>query len=228
MISYPKTVTEVFDGADFHIKYCVSFFKKYLKGDVLEVGAGCGSFTRHYFNKKITSILMTELDKKNNAILSRKFKNNKKVSIEKKKIFKIKKKFDVVLYLHVLEHIKNDNLEIKEAIKKLKKNAYLIFLVPAHNKMYSNLDKLVGHYRRYELNFFKKKFNTVHQCDLKFLDSMGYILYFLNKIFFKKEAHPSKLKIFIWDKFFTPITVIVDFFSRYRFGKCILAVYKKY
>ena len=156
MISYPKTVTEVFDGADFHIKYCVSFFKKYLKGDVLEVGAGCGSFTRHYFNKKITSILMTELDKKNNAILSRKFKNNKKVSIEKKKIFKIKKKFDVVLYLHVLEHIKNDNLEIKEAIKKLKKNAYLIFLVPAHNKMYSNLDKLVGHYRRYELNFLKK------------------------------------------------------------------------
>ena len=91
MISYPKTVTEVFDGADFHIKYCVSFFKKYLKGDVLEVGAGCGSFTRHYFNKKITSILMTELDKKNNAILSRKFKNNKKVSIEKKKYLKSKK-----------------------------------------------------------------------------------------------------------------------------------------
>ena len=57
---------------------------------------------------------------------------------------------------------------------------------------------------------------------------MGYILYFLNKFFFKNETTPSKLKIFIWDKFFTPITIIIDFVLRYRFGKCILAVYKKF
>jgi len=228
MHKYPEPVTEVFDNANFHIKYCVSFFKKYLKGDILEVGAGCGSFTRHYFNKKINSILMTELDKKNNLALSKKFKHNKIIKIEKNTVSKINKKFDAILYLHVLEHIKDDNLEIKNAVKKLKKNGHLIFLVPAHSKIYSNLDKLVGHHRRYELNFFKKKFNFVNRYDLRFLDSMGYILYFLNKTFFKKEAYPSKLKIFIWDKFFTPITIFIDYILRYKFGKCILAVYKKY
>ncbi len=228
MIKYPEHITEIFDSADFHIKYCLSFFKKYLKGDVLEVGAGCGSFTRHYFNKKIKSLLVTELDKKNHLLLSKKFKNNKMIRVTNNSLFLINKKFDIILYLHVLEHIKNDNLEIKEAIKKLKKKGYLIILVPAHAKIYSNLDKLVGHYRRYELSFFKKNFTLVNLIDLKYLDSMGYILYFLNKFFFKNESTPSKLKIFIWDKFFTPITIIIDFVLRYRFGKCILAVYKKF
>ena len=225
---YPEKITEVFDGADFHIKYCLSFIKNYLFGDVLEVGAGCGSFTRHYMNKKISSMTLTERDKKNISTLSEKFKTNKKIKVVNKDVYNIVKKFDVILYLHVLEHIKDDQFEIKAATERLKKNGFLIILVPAHNKMYSNLDRIVGHYRRYELDFFKKKFKSLKQIDLKFLDSSGYALYFLNKILFKKEKYPSKFKIFIWDKFFTPISIILDFILRYKLGKGILAVYKKY
>ena len=47
------------------------------------------------------------------------------------------------------------------------------------------------------------------------------------KIFFKNEIYPSKLKIFIWDKIFSPITIILDFITRYKFGKNILCIYKK-
>ena len=92
--------------------------------------------------------------------------------------------------MHVLEHIKNDKKEIAKATKRLKKNGYLIFIVPAHPKIYSELDKLVGHYRRYEIKFFKKKFLALTLIQLKFLDSMGLILYYLNKIFLKiKNIH---------------------------------------
>ena len=59
--------------------------------------------------------------------------------------------------MHVLEHIEDDSKEIQEAVKKLNDNGILIIMVPAHQKMYSNLDKLVGHYRRYDIDFFKKK-----------------------------------------------------------------------
>ena len=225
---YPEKITEVFDGADFHIKYCLSFIKRYLYGNILEVGAGCGSFTRHYMNKKILSTTLTERDKKNISTLNKKFKINRKIKVVNKDVKNLNKKFDVILYLHVLEHIKNDHSEIKAATQRLKKNGFLIILVPAHNKMYSNLDRIVGHYRRYELDFFKKKFKSLRQIDLKFLDSSGYALYFLNKILFKKEKYPSKFKIFIWDKFFTPISIILDFILRYKLGKGILAVYKKY
>ena len=62
---------------------------------------------------------------------------------------------------------------------------------------------------------------------LHFLDILGYLLYHLNKTFFKDETYPSNLKIFIWDKIFTPVTIIIDYLTGYKFGKNILCVYKK-
>ncbi len=62
---------------------------------------------------------------------------------------------------------------------------------------------------------------------IKYLDVMGYFLYYLNKVFFKKEVYPTSLKIFIWDKIFTPITIFADFLFNYKFGKNLLCVYKK-
>ena len=100
-------------------------------------------------------------------------------------------------------------------------------MAPAHQKMYGNLDEAVGHFRRYEKDFFMKNILNLKQEKLFFLDSMGYFLYYLNKIFFKKEVFPSNFKIFIWDKIFTPLSILLDFILRYKFGKCIVAVYKK-
>ena len=57
-----------------------------------------------------------------------------------------------ILYFHVLEHVENDLKEIEEA-KKLNKGGHLIIIVPAHQKIYGNLDKAVGHFRRYEKIF---------------------------------------------------------------------------
>lgn len=224
---YPSLVTESFDDANFHIKYCLSFIKKYLKGNVAEIGAGCGSFTRHFFNEKITSLTLTEKDEKNIEILNNKYSSNQSVKVSRDSIFELKNKFDVILYLHVLEHIENDEKEIIEAIQKIKDNGMLIIMVPAHQNIYSNLDRNVGHFRRYEKEFFDKKFQSLQKIDFKYLDSTGFILYKLNKLFFKKEEYPSKIKIFIWDKFFTPLSAILDFLLGYKVGKCILAIYKK-
>jgi len=224
---YPTTATERFDDANFHIKYCLSFLKKYMTGKILEVGAGCGSFTKNYMHLNLKNITLTELDKKNIQDLKQKFNSYKNIKILDCVIDKVVGEFDAILYLHVLEHIKNDRLEIKEAEKKLKKGGYLIIMVPAHQKIYSNLDKAVGHFRRYEEKFFEQKISNLEKTKLLYLDSIGYLLYYLNKIFFKKEVYPSKLKIFLWDKIFTPLTIIIDRLTNYKFGKCIIAIYKK-
>ncbi len=227
MQNYPETATERFDNANFHIKYCLSIIKKYIKGDVLEVGAGCGSFTRNYLSKEINNIVLTEKDDKNISNLKDIFRSKPKINIIKSSINNIDGKFDSILYFHVLEHIQDDIKELEEAEKKLKPGGHLVIMVPAHPKIYSNLDKAVGHFRRYEKDFFKKNFFNLNLVNFKFLDSIGYLLYYLNKIFFKKETFPSSFKILLWDKFFTPLTIVVDFFTNYNFGKCIIAVYKK-
>ena len=228
MKHYPKTATERFDDAFFHINYCLSFFKKYISGNVLEIGAGCGSFTKNYYDSKTKNLILTEKDQKNIDELKKRFKKKKNIKILSSSIEEINKQCNTILYLHVLEHIKDDIKELENAKKKLINDGYLIVMVPAHQKIFSNLDKAVGHYRRYEKKFFENDFGSLKLVDFRYLDSMGYLLYYLNRIFFKNETYPSKFKIFIWDKIFTPLSVIIDFLTFYRFGKCIVAVYKKF
>jgi protein-L-isoaspartate O-methyltransferase len=227
MFKYPSTATERFDNAKLWINYTVTIIKIYIKKNVLEVGAGCGSLTSNYLNL-IENVTLTEADNKNFKDLKKKFHNYKNIKIIKSdNVKKIKGSFDTIIYFNVLEHIKKDNTEIANAAKKLKKNGYLIFLVPAHQSLYGNLDKMAGHHRRYDINFFNKKRVNLEIIANKYLDSLGYFLYFLNRFFFKKEIFPSKFKIFLWDKIFVPITIIVDFLIFYKFGKNILCIYKK-
>ena len=70
MENYPKTATERFDNANLHIKYCLSIIKKYIKGNKIEVGAGCGSFTRRYYHPNLKNIILTEKDLNNINSLS--------------------------------------------------------------------------------------------------------------------------------------------------------------
>ena len=224
---YPEIALERFDKANFWILYIVFKIRKFLKDDMLEVGAGCGSFTKAYM-KNFQSITLTDADAGSYNLLKKNFINEKKITVLSSLTKDINKKFNTILYFNVLEHVKEDKLEIRNALEKLNNGGHLIILVPAHQKIYSKLDKAVGHYKRYDINFFKEnKFENLEIVKLHFLDFFGYSLYHLNKIFFKEETYPTELKIFIWDKIFTPLTTIADFLTGYKFGKNILCIYKK-
>ena len=84
--------------------------------------------------------------------------------------------------------------EINDALSKISKDGYLIIVVPAHQKLYTNFDKEIGHFRRYDKNFFKRNYKNAKIEKLVYLDTMGYFLYFLNKVIFSKETYPSAFK----------------------------------
>ena len=225
-MKYPGAELDKFDKATIWRKYVFLLIKKFIKGSVLEVGAGIGSFTDNY-KHKVNSLVLSEIDPQNLEVIKKRFPEEK-FSFTNKFTKDLNQKFDSIMYLNVLEHIEKDNDEIIKALEKLKKNGFLIILVPAHNKLYSKFDKAVGHFRRYEMNFFKNlEIENSKKHKLIYLDAMGYFLYFLNKFFFKEEVYPSKLKIFIWDKIFTPMTIFLDKILMHKFGKNILYVIEK-
>ena len=200
--------------------------KKYFKDGIFEVGAGLGSFTKEYIDQ-FANVHLSDLDKNNYNQLKKKFSKSN-VKIFKNKIQETEFTYNTIVYLNVLEHIQEDENEIDIASSKLNLGGNLIILVPAHQNLYSKFDKAVGHCKRYDIKFFK----NLNKDNLKikkliYLDALGYLLYFLNKIFFKEEEYPSKTKILIWDKIFIPITIILDFLTFYKFGKNILCVYEK-
>ena len=225
MENYPGKELEIFDKAIVFQKYIHFLTKKFLKNKTLEVGAGLGSFTRNYF-KEINDVSITEIDQNNFNILKEKFKNEQ-INIFSEKIQQINGKFESIIYLNVLEHIESDLEEIDDALSKLSKGGYLIIVVPAHQKLFTNFDKEIGHFRRYDKKFFKRNYKNASIEKLVYVDAMGYFLYFLNKVIFSKETYPSSLKVQIWDKIFTPITIFIDFILGYKFGKNVLCVLKK-
>jgi len=68
--------------------------------------------------------------------------------------------FDFISALDVLEHVKRDDLAIFEMNRILKTKGIAVVTVPHRMKYYTTQDRLIGHYRRYEIEqilyLFKK------------------------------------------------------------------------
>ena len=148
MEKYPHIATERFDRANIWITYILSQLKKYLKGSILEVGAGCGSFSRGYIKKNKKIITLTDHDPRNIKDLKRKFNAHRNVKVTSQDLKKIRKKYDTIIYFNVLEHIKEDDKEIKLALSKLNKGGFLIILVLGLLRVVPRPNPLRRHLRR--------------------------------------------------------------------------------
>jgi SAM-dependent methyltransferase len=58
--------------------------------------------------------------------------------------------FDTIFSSHVLEHVENDRQFLADCYQMLEPGGRLITLVPALQFLYSDLDRSIGHYRRYD------------------------------------------------------------------------------
>ena len=140
-----------FDKAQNFRDYQWSLFRRYIKKNILEVGPGNCIFLKKYYriSKKIH---LMEPSSKIRKKLKKKTKNLNKVKLLKDYG---NAKYDTIIYLDVIEHIKDDKKEIFKAYKRLKKNGYLVISVPAFQYLYTDYDRKIGHHRRYDKSLFK-------------------------------------------------------------------------
>ena len=60
--------------------------------------------------------------------------------------------FDFLSAIDVMEHIRDDEYAVSEISRILKKNGIIVISVPHRMKYYTQQDRLIGHYRRYEID----------------------------------------------------------------------------
>jgi predicted SAM-dependent methyltransferase len=131
------------------------------------------------------------------------------------------------LFIDVIEHIENDTDELKKASSFLKPGGHLIVLVPAHNYLYSEFDKSIGHFRRYNKKMLIEVApKELKQIDLRYLDSLGLLASLANKWFLKQD-YPELKQIKFWDNFIIPISKITDILSFYSIGKTVIGIWQK-
>ena len=116
---------------------------------ILDVGCGTGE-TLTFIKKMFPKAKLYGVDSSISAIKYSKQRGHKNIlkSLAEKLPFK-DETFDVVLFLDVLEHIKNDQKVINEAKRVLKKNGSIIITSPALSFIWSAHDTEQGHKRRY-------------------------------------------------------------------------------
>jgi SAM-dependent methyltransferase len=58
--------------------------------------------------------------------------------------------FDLLCAFEVLEHVEDDDAELRSWRDRLRPEGWLLLSVPAHEKRFGPADRRVGHFRRYE------------------------------------------------------------------------------
>ncbi len=190
--------------------------------NVLDFGCGYGTLISYVKKKYNKEILGYDINENATAIL--KEKNIKYIN----SLNEINEGFDTIISSNVLEHIEDDQKILDELNSLLKNEGLLVLYLPCSMKIWSNLDSLVGHYRRYtkkELN--KKLVNSNFQIiSTEYVDSIGWIILFLSKIFKISLIYDTK-KLIFYDKYVFQYLKLLDIFFKNLFGKNILAVAKK-
>jgi len=131
--------------------------KPVLHGDVLEVGSGIGTFSEKIIRDLPSSnVTLTDASLTYVRALEERFSNDNniftyKLDLNCKRDYERigYEKFDSILAINVLEHIKNDEFALEELYKMLKSEGSLVVLVPCHKFLYNVIDTSIGHFRRY-------------------------------------------------------------------------------
>lgn len=225
---YPGHELELFQHAKHWKKYFSKKIRPFIKGNVLEVGAGIGSTTSLLNDGSAKQWLMLEPDRQMSNIVREKIKDlPSNCTVQTATIDSVAGKFDTIIYIDVLEHIENDAAEVNKAADLLQEDGHIIILAPAFQSLYSPFDKAIGHHRRYN----RKKLRTIKPNDLeiisnRYYDSAGYFASVMNK-FFLKQKYPSLKQILFWDKWMVPLSTITDKLFFHSFGKSIISIWKK-
>jgi len=204
----------------------------YIRGDVLEVGAGIGGTTvalndgtaRHWVCLEPDTILALRLRDR-----LRKFTGYSPTSIVVGTLnaFASDRCFDCILYIDVLEHIEDDRRQIEFASRLVRPGGHIVVVSPAHMWLFSEFDRSIGHLRRYNKDTIRRlKPDTCIEQNLAYLDSIGVLLSFGNVVALRR-AIPTEIQILTWDRLCIPVSRLVDQLSLGAVGKSILAVWRK-
>jgi 2-polyprenyl-3-methyl-5-hydroxy-6-metoxy-1,4-benzoquinol methylase len=206
-----------------------SFLKEKIKKKISILDFGCGvginlkmlnQFGKVYFydrNRKIVN----EIKKK---FYSPNFKYLKNFN-------KSNKKFDLIVALDVIEHIKNDKKIISILHNKLKKTKKILITVPAYNFLFSSKDIDLHHERRYNMKtitkILKKNFNIEKKTYFNFflapvIITSILLLKILSINFIREvETKPNFIINFIFKKIFSFEKYLINLIN-FPFGISIL------
>ena len=226
---FGKLTLESMNQADWYNKWTMNKIKSFLTGKILEIGCGIGNFTKTLleFGQVYGIDIREDYVNETKKILKT---NGAKIGlgdIEKGGYFFKDEKFDSIVCINVLEHVKDDTRALGNIYNLLKKSGLLILIIPAYPFLYGEIDKAIGHFRRYtkedislkleEGGFYIQKFRT-----LNFIGAIGWFI--SGRILKNKIVDHSKIKFF---NLLAPFFLKIEDMIEPVFGTSFLIIARK-
>jgi SAM-dependent methyltransferase len=204
----------------------------YVRGDVLEVGAGIGTTTKLLCDGSQSSWACVEPDASHGLRL-----REMAATLPQQTRFDViggtiddvphERTFDSILYVDVLEHIGDDHHEFATAARLLKSGGVIVVLAPAHPWLYSPFDRSIGHHRRYTRPMLRRIAPNALICDrLWYLDAAGVAASLANR-FLLSRAMPTRKQVRAWDRVLVPISRAIDPLLLHFVGKSVFGVWRR-
>ena len=209
--------------------YWRSQLRPFVRGTVLEVGAGNGNNTRFLEDLECERWVCIEPARNLSEQLRAGIRPGPRTEVIVGTLADLPddRKFDTILYLDVLEHIETDATELQLAARHLRQGGYLIVLAPAHQQLYSPFDRAIGHFRRYSRQSLRAAAPAeLALVWLRYLDAAGLIASLGNR-FLLKQSLPTGEQLAFWDKYLVAVSQRIDRFLRFSMGKSVLGVWQK-
>ncbi|MGB8862240.1 MAG: methyltransferase [Ilumatobacteraceae bacterium] len=171
--------------ADHFLSWICEELQPHLGSRVLEVGAGVGAIAdklaaagHHVVALEPADNVFPELARRtasNDRIDARQITSQQLLAAGGAE------QFDSVVYVSVLEHIRDDVEELRTALRLLRPGGTVALFVPAMPSLYGSLDFKSGHFRRYDRPLLQSTIDAAgfELVEMHFMDIAGVVPYFL-------------------------------------------------
>jgi len=216
--------------ADRYLRWQFELVRPHLLGNVLEIGGGIGNFTPEVAGvvQTVTSIepnryCFEELKQRTSNLSNVRVLN---ISAEDLTIYLPSQfEFDVVLCMNVLEHIHDDRQALAVFCRHLRIGGQLVLQVPAVQVVYGEIDRRLGHYRRYSRTKLRQMLASLgYQVRVqRYFNTVGLIGWFWNAIITRKRAQVDR-QIHFFNRYIVPWLSQLEERIHPPLGQCLLVV----
>ena len=214
----------LFAGAIRWKSYLRDRLASYVRGGVLEVGAGMGANTAALAGLAFDTWTCLEPDA---ALAARIRPPGSRHRVTVGTLPDVEGTFDTILYLDVLEHIADDRGELARAGERLNAGGMLIVLAPAHAWLYTAFDEAIGHHRRYTRRTLRAIVpDGFEEVQVRYLDAVGMFASVGNRLLLR-AAMPTARQIAVWDRCLVSCSRWIDPVTFGRIGKSVFGVWRR-
>jgi SAM-dependent methyltransferase len=218
-------------------RWILQIFEPYLGMRLVEVGAGVGSFSELLLERPLESLVLVEPAAQMYEMLTQRMQRFRsitqiqtfnamfsRVAAEIETVWRP----DSILYINVLEHVADDEAELRTVNQTLVKGGRIFIFVPALRWLYGSFDRQIGHVRRYSSSELTEKCGRAgfKVLESRAFDFLGIAPWWIKyRLFKSRTMEPAAVRFY--DEYVVPFARAVEGVVRPPIGKNIILVGEK-